>query len=64
MQNAKYVFVTYSEPNTPGHHHVNCEEKPYWVELFKKYGGPFPPARLSIVISASQESAQENPYPV
>ena len=41
MQNAKYVFVTYSEPNTPGHHHVNCEEKPYCVELFKKYGFSF-----------------------
>jgi len=38
MQSAKYVFVTYSEPETPGHHHVNCEEKPYWIELFKKYG--------------------------
>ena len=39
--NAKYVFVTYSEPNTPGHHHVNCEEKPYWIELFEKYGFSF-----------------------
>ena len=27
MQKAKYVFVTYSEPGKPGHHHVNCEEK-------------------------------------
>ena len=38
MQKGKYVFVTYSEPGKPGHHHVNCEPLQYWIELFDKYG--------------------------
>jgi len=38
MTKAKYAFITYSEPGKPGHHHVNCEELPYWIELFNKYG--------------------------
>jgi len=38
MKSGKYVFVTYSEPGKPGHHHVNCEEEPYWLDLFERYG--------------------------
>jgi len=38
MQKGKYVFVTYSEPGKPGHHHVNCEPLDYWIELYKRYG--------------------------
>ena len=38
MTKVKYAFITYSEPETPGHHHVNCEELPYWIDLFERYG--------------------------
>lgn len=38
IENAKYVFITYSEPGKPGHHHVNCEPLDYWIDLFNKYG--------------------------
>jgi len=38
MQKGKYVFVTYSEPGKPGHHHVNCEPLEYWLKLYDKYG--------------------------
>lgn len=38
MQKGKYVFVTYSEPGKPGHHHVNCEPLDYWLKLYDKYG--------------------------
>jgi len=38
MQKGKYVFVTYSEPGKPGHHHVNCEPIDYWLTLFADYG--------------------------
>ena len=41
MQKGKYVFVTYSEPGKPGHHHVNCEPIDYWIKLFEKYGFKF-----------------------
>ena len=33
MQNAKYVFAAYSKQILQGHHHVNCEEKKYWVGI-------------------------------
>ena len=38
MQMAARVFMTYSDPGKPGHHHVNCEPKDYWLHLFSKYG--------------------------
>jgi SAM-dependent methyltransferase len=38
MQLGKYVFVTYSIPGKPGHHHVNCEPLDYWLALYDKYG--------------------------
>jgi SAM-dependent methyltransferase len=38
MKSAKYVFVTYSEPGKPGHHHVNCQPKQYWIDIFNENG--------------------------
>ena len=38
MQLARHVFMTYSDPGKPGHHHVNCEPVDYWLGLFSKYG--------------------------
>ena len=32
------VFMTYSDPGKPGHHHVNCEPKNYWIDLFDRHG--------------------------
>lgn len=34
----KYAVVTAAPPGTPGHHHVNCQPKEYWIEKFKEYG--------------------------
>jgi hypothetical protein len=31
-------FVTYSEPGKPGHHHVNCQPKQYWIDIFNENG--------------------------
>lgn len=33
---AKYVFCTAS--TTTGHHHVNCQPRPYWVDKFEEAG--------------------------
>lgn len=33
---AKYVFCTAS--TTTGHHHVNCQPRPYWVSKFEEAG--------------------------
>lgn len=35
---AKYLAITYAEPGQPGHHHVNCQPKEYWIEHLQKYG--------------------------
>lgn len=35
---AKYLAITYAEPGQPGHHHVNCQQKEYWIEHLKRYG--------------------------
>ena len=35
---AKYLAITYAEPGQPGHHHVNCQLKEYWIEHLKRYG--------------------------
>lgn len=35
---AKYLAITYAEPGQPGHHHVNCKPKEYWIENVENYG--------------------------
>jgi|14_taG_2_1085336.scaffolds.fasta_scaffold11628_4 hypothetical protein len=34
----KFVAITHALPNTPGHHHVNCQKPDYWKEVFNDYG--------------------------
>ena len=34
----KMAVVTAAPPGWPGHHHVNCREESYWVDVFKNYG--------------------------
>lgn len=34
---ANQVLITFAPPNTPGHHHVNCQTQEYWIDLFKNY---------------------------
>jgi len=38
FQRGKLVFMTFAPPNTPGHHHVNCNTLEYWVDVFDRYG--------------------------
>lgn len=38
---ANTVIMTYAPEGTPGHHHVNCRTKGYWIEVFKNYGFMF-----------------------
>jgi len=32
------ILMTHALPNQPGHHHVNCKPKEYWVDLLKNKG--------------------------
>ncbi len=34
----KVLFLTAAPPGFPGHHHVNCQESRYWVELLAGHG--------------------------
>jgi cyclopropane fatty-acyl-phospholipid synthase-like methyltransferase len=38
FQRGRVVFMTFAPPNTPGHHHVNCNTKEYWIDVFDQYG--------------------------
>lgn len=34
----KIAVVTAAAPGTPGHYHVNCQSKDYWIDKFEDYG--------------------------
>jgi SAM-dependent methyltransferase len=33
----KYVAITHAVPGQPGFHHVNCQPKEYWIDIFRSY---------------------------
>jgi SAM-dependent methyltransferase len=35
---ARHVIMTYAPPGTVGHHHVNCREADYWIDVFTRHG--------------------------
>jgi SAM-dependent methyltransferase len=41
ISSANYVLITHAPPGTPGHHHVNCQNAEYWVNIFEKYNYKF-----------------------
>ena len=38
FKKGKMAVVTAAPPGWPGHHHVNCREESYWIDIFKNYG--------------------------
>lgn len=38
-----YVVSTHAPPNKKGHHHVNLEDDPYWIDVFENYNFLFLP---------------------
>jgi hypothetical protein len=38
---SKYCAVTYADKGQSGHHHINCQDKTYWLNKFKNYGFTF-----------------------
>lgn len=38
FENSKYAAITYAGIGQSGHHHVNCKEADYWIDVFKKHG--------------------------
>lgn len=38
FQQCKYVTITHALPGDRGHHHVNCKDDAYWIDVFGRYG--------------------------
>ena len=38
FEKGNMAVVTAAPPGWPGHHHVNCREESYWIDVFKNYG--------------------------
>jgi SAM-dependent methyltransferase len=56
---AKYLAITYAEPGQPGHHHVNCQPKEYWIEHLKRYGFEYDEKITSQLREVAYEDAIE-----
>jgi len=38
IEKCSALLLTAAPPGTPGHHHVNCREAPYWIAMMKTRG--------------------------
>ena len=47
------VAMTYAPPGTPGHHHVNCKNMNYWVDVFNRYNFTFDDQTSNIIKKVS-----------
>jgi len=35
FKHGKFIIMTFAPPNTPGHHHVNCKNEQYWIDMLQ-----------------------------
>ena len=59
FESGSFVIVTHAQPGQAGHHHVNLEDKHYWLELFKKYGFTY---REDYTFSSKARSTMEREF--
>jgi len=38
FKKCKYIAMTHAVVGQPGHHHVNCQNEPYWIDKMKENG--------------------------
>ena len=43
FQQGQYAVITHAFPGQKGHHHVNCQQSIYWVNMFHDYGFNYDP---------------------
>jgi cyclopropane fatty-acyl-phospholipid synthase-like methyltransferase len=53
LRSAKYALVTHAFPGQPGHHHVNCQEHPYWINIFTAFGFEIDQEQTNLIREAS-----------
>jgi len=55
----KVLILTFSPPNTPGHHHVNCQPESYWIDKLNNIGFEFDKA---LTIEARNHSSMKRNF--
>lgn len=60
FQKGTIAVVTAAPPGWPGHHHVNCREKSYWVDVFKEYGFDYDKALTAEFKTVSKMNPKED----
>lgn len=53
FQSCKYVMMTHAYPGQGGHHHVNEQDTPYWLDKMAKAGFIFEPKMTDYIRHAS-----------
>jgi hypothetical protein len=61
FQKCRFVTVTHATPGMPGHHHVNLQHEPYWIEVFKDWGFEYDQEETKIIKQASTMNLELNP---
>jgi len=59
FKKCKYVIMTYAPPGKGGHHHVNCREEKYWIEVFQNNNFVFD---QKITNNLRKESSMKNNF--
>jgi SAM-dependent methyltransferase len=59
FQACKYAIVTHAVPGQDGHHHVNCQEKDYWVDKFREYDMIY---QDELTVMARDSSTMKKPF--
>ncbi|MDR7492188.1 MAG: hypothetical protein QN122_12150 [Armatimonadota bacterium] len=58
---ARYVAMTHAEPGQPGHHHVNCQPREYWLGAMAAIGYALDP---DLTHEARDLARRTNPHPL
>lgn len=58
FRSAKHVFCTAARPGKHGHHHVNCRDLAYWMDMFELNGFVFD-EQLTAGVRAASTMARE-----
>lgn len=46
---AKHVVITFAPPGRKGHHHVNCRDEEYWINIFENYNFKYCPTETEFI---------------
>jgi len=63
FQKAKYVAITFAYPGQGGHHHVNEQHAPYWIDALHKVGFNYLHEDTEeLRVHARKDGAKYSPY--